>query len=594
MDTRTATAPATTVAGGSFLLDPTDPSAVFTPEDLTEEQRLVHKTVAQFVEQEVLPQVGRLEAHDWELTRRLIRRIGELGFLGADIPEAYGGTGLDKITGLVIKDAIGTGSSFSVSVGAHIGIGTLPILFFGTEAQKRTYLPRLAAGEIIGAYALTEPTSGSDAMSIRTRATRSADGAHYVLNGAKQFISNASFADLFVTYAKVDGEQHTAFIVERSLPGVSVGPEEHKMGIKGSSTASVTFENARVPAENLLGEIGQGHKIAFNILNMGRFALAAGVTGASRGAVRQTVAYAKERRQFGKALVEFGLIQQKLARMATAVFVAESMVYRSGGLISAALGAAHQDAAQVVAALEEYAIECSINKVFASEVLDFVVDEMVQVHGGYGFIEEYPAARAYRDARINRIFEGTNEINRLLIPAMLFRRALKGRLALLAAAQKVAGEMLAPAAGNGEVSGPLAEEHRLVEGARRATLFAAGAAAQKYLTDLEHQQEILGWIADLAIEVFAAESAMLRAAKTASRGGATAPLQAAMVRLHLDEALPRLDATARRILAATEEGDTLRTMLAGLRRFLKVPSQNAAALSRQVAAAVIDAGRYVA
>jgi butyryl-CoA dehydrogenase len=343
-----------------------------------------------------------------------------------------------------------------------------------------------------------------------------------------------------------------------------------------------------------LGEVGQGHKIAFNILNMGRFALAAGVTGGSKSALRQTVAYAKERKQFGKTLTEFGLIQQKLARMATAVFVAESMVYRSGGLISEALGAAHQEAAQVVAALEEYAIECSINKVFASEVLDFVVDEMVQVHGGYGFIEEYPAARAYRDARINRLFEGTNEINRLLIPAMLFRRALKGRLNLLAAAQKVAGEMLAPAAGNGEMPGPLADERRLVEGARRATLFAAGAAAQKYLTDLEHQQEILGWIADLAIEVFAAESAVLRAAKTSTRGGATAELQTAMVRLHLDEALPRVEATARRILAATEEGDTLRTMLAGLRRFLRVPSQNAAALSRQVARAVIGAGRYVA
>ncbi len=592
METRTAQI---TAPGGSFLIGPTSPEAVFTPEDLTEDQRLVHSTVAQFVDQEVLPRTKELEQHDWALTRQLLRRTGELGFLGADIPEAYGGGGLDKITSLVIKDAMGAGSSFAVSVGAHIGIGTLPIVFFGNEEQKRKYLPKLTTAELVSSYALTEPTSGSDAMSIRTRATRSPDGSHFVLNGAKQFISNASFADLYITYAKVDGEHHSCFIVERGTPGVTVGPEEHKMGIKGSSTAPVIFENAKVPAENLLGEIGQGHKIAFNILNMGRFSLGAGVTGAARYALRDAVNYSKERKQFGKALAEFGLIKQKLAQMATAIFVAESMVYRSGGLISEALGAEHQNSQQVIAALEEYAIECSINKVFASEMLDLVVDEMVQIYGGYGFIEEYPAARAYRDVRINRLFEGTNEINRLLIPAMLFRRAMKGRLNLLAAAQKVAGEMLAPTiGGDGELRGPLAEERRLIDAARRATLFAAGAAAQKYLTDLEHQQEILGGIADLAIEVFAAESAVLRAAKTAARGGPSADLQAAMVRLHLDDALPRIETTARRILAATEEGDTLRTMLAGLRRFLKIPSVNAVALSRQIAGAVIDAGRYIA
>ncbi|MGQ0551267.1 MAG: acyl-CoA dehydrogenase family protein, partial [Armatimonadota bacterium] len=553
MDIKTAPAKVT-APGGSFLIGPTAPEAVFTPEDLTDDQRMVMRTVEQFVEQEVLPRTKELEQHDWALTRTLLRRTADLGVLGADIPEAYGGIGLDKITALAIKDAIGGAGSFSVSLGAHIGIGTLPILFFGTDEQKHRYLPRLCRAELISSYALTEPTAGSDAMSIRTRATRSADGSHYVLNGAKQFISNAGFADLYVTYAKVDGEQHSCFIVERGTPGVTVGQEEHKMGIKGSSTASVFFENAKVPAENLLGEVGQGHKIAFNTLNMGRFSLAAGVTGGARRALREAVTYAKERKQFGKALVEFGLIRQKLARMNTAIFVAESMVYRSGGLISEALGAEHQNTEQVIAALEEYAIECSINKVFASEMLDFVVDEMVQIYGGYGFIEEYPAARAYRDARINRLFEGTNEINRLLVPAMLFRRAMKGRLNLLAAAQKVAGEMLAPTIGDGEVRGPLAEERRLVDSARRAALFASGAAAQKYLTELEHQQEILGGIADLAIEVFAAESAALRAAKTASRGGPSGDLQAAMVRLHLDEALPRIESTARRILAATEEG----------------------------------------
>ncbi|MGH2403093.1 MAG: acyl-CoA dehydrogenase family protein, partial [bacterium] len=475
------TAPASVMApGGSFLISPTSPETVFTPEDLTDDQRMVARTVEQFVEQEVIPRTKELEQHDWELTRTLLRRAGDLGVLGADIPEAYGGSGLDRITALAVKDAIGPGASFTVSVGAHIGIGTIPILFFGSEEQKRRYLPRLAKAEIISSYALTEPTAGSDAMSIRTRATRSPDGKHYVLNGATQFISNAGFADLYITYAKVDGEHHSCFIVERGTPGVTVGAEEHKMGIKGSSTASLFFENAKIPAENLLGEIGQGHKIAFNTLNVGRFALAAGVTGAARHALRQTVAYAKERKQFGKSLAEFGLIRQKLARMNTAIFVSESMVYRSGGLISEALGAEHQNTEQVIAALEEYAIECSINKVFASEMLDFVVDEMVQIYGGYGFIEEYPAARAYRDARINRIFEGTNEINRLLVPGMLFRRAMKGRLNLLAAAQKVAAEMLAPTIGDGEVRGPLAEERRLVDSARRAALFASGAAAQKY------------------------------------------------------------------------------------------------------------------
>ncbi len=591
MDARTTQA---AVAGGAFLLGQATPESVFTVEDLTEDQRLVRSTVQQFIEQEVLPHAKQLEQQDWDLTRRLLRRVGELGFLGADIPEAYGGQGLDKTTSLVIKDAMGGASSFSVSVGAHIGIGTLPIVFFGNEEQKRTYLPRLAAAELISSYALTEPTSGSDAMSIRTRATRSPDGTHFILNGAKQFISNASFADLYITYAKVDGEHHSCFIVERGTPGVSVGPEEHKMGIKGSSTAPVLFENAQVPAANLLGEIGQGHKIAFNILNQGRFGLAAGVTGGSRHALRHAVTYAKERKQFGKAIAEFGLIRQKLARMNTAIFVAESMVYRTGGLVTNALQGDHQNIQQVIAVLEEYAIECSIIKVFASEMLDFVVDELVQIHGGYGFIEDYPAARAYRDARINRLFEGTNEINRLLIPGMLFRRAQKGRLDLFTAAQKVAAEMLAPAVGNGESGGPMVEERRLIEAARKATLFAAGAAVQKYLTDLEQQQEILGGIADLAIDLFAAESAVLRAAKTAARGGPSAGLQAAMVRMHLDEALPRMETTARRILAATEEGDTLRTMLAGLRRFLKIPAVNSVALSRQVGDAVINAGRYVA
>jgi alkylation response protein AidB-like acyl-CoA dehydrogenase len=579
--------------GGSFLITPATPDGITTPEDLTDDQRLVRRSVEQFLDEEVLPQTAALEAHDWALARRLLRRAGELGLAGADVPEAYGGGGLDKLTSLVIKEAIGAAASFGVSLGTHAGIGTLPIVFFGDEAQKRAYLPRLAAAEIIGAYALTEPTAGSDAMSIRTRAVRTSDGTHYLLSGQKQFISNASFADVFITFAKIDGEHHTAFIVDRDTAGVTIGPEEHKMGIRGSSTAPVIFEGARVPAGHLLGAIGQGHKVAFNILNVGRFALGAGTLGEAKAALRDAAAYAQARAQFGRPLASFGLIQQKLARMAAALYVTESMVYRTGGLVSEALGAAHQDGAQVVAALEEYAVECSINKVFATEALALVVDDTVQIFGGYGFVEEYPAARRYRDARISRIYEGTNEINRLVIPSMLLRRAQKGRLPMFEAARRVAADVLSPDLGmNGGADGPMSGERRLVDAARRGVLFAAGAAVQKFAAELESQQEILGWIADLVIEVFAAESAVLRAARSAAAGAPSAGLQAALVRLHLDDALPRMESAARRVLAATEDGDTLRTMLAGLRRFVKVPVTNTPPLSRQIAAAVTGAGGY--
>ncbi len=590
MDPKTAQV---TIPGGGFVVGPTAPEAVFTPEDLTDDHRLVQRTVEQYLEQEVHPRIKETEAHDWDLMVKLFRGFGELGFLGADVPEAYGGGGLDKISALVIKDSMSSAAAFATMVSAHTGIGTLPIVFFGTEEQKKKYLPLLASGEWVSSYALTEPTAGSDAMAIRARATRSPDGSHYVITGVKQFITNARMADIYLVYAKVDGEHHSCFIVERGTEGVTIGEEEHKLGIKGCSTATIFLEGARVPAENLLGEVGQGHKIAFNILNVGRFYLAAGCVGGSRFAMREAVPYANERKQFGKAISEFGLIQQKLARMASATFAAESTLYRTGGLISEALGGDAYDSSQVVAALEEYAVECSLNKVLASEVLDLVVDEALQIHGGYGFVEEYAVARAYRDARINRIFEGTNEINRLLIPAMLLRRAQKGRLGLFAAAQKVAGEMLsATVGGDAAVSGPLAEERRLLDAARRATLFAAGAATQKYLTELENQQEILGGIADMAIDLFACESAVLRAAKTAARGGQSAGLQAAMARYFLDEALPRIETNARRVLAATEDGDTLRTMLSGLRRFLKIPAVNTVGLGRQIAAAVIKAGRY--
>ncbi len=578
------------VPGGGFLVDRAAPEDVFTPEDLEESHRLVRKAAADFMQREVLPRDAQLEKQDWELTRTLLRKLGEMGFLAPDLPEEYGGGGMDSLASLVLAEEL-SGSSFSVSYGGHVGIGTLPIAFFGNEEQKRRYLPAMARGEKIGAYALTEPTAGSDALSIRTRATLSPDGKYYLLSGQKQFITNAAFADVFTVYAKVDGEHFTAFLVDRDTEGLSLGDEEHKMGVKGSSTRSVFLENAKVPVENLLGEVGQGHRIAFNILNLGRFKIGAACLGGGKKALRHAVGYALQRHQFGKPIAEFGLIRQKLARMAVGLYAVESMVYRTGGLVEAAVGGI-RGGQEVLRALEEYAIESSMNKVFATEVLDFVVDEVVQIYGGYGYIEEYPAARAYRDARINRIWEGTNEINRLLIVDMLTKRALRGRLDLMSAIQRVVGELTSPSPEAELADDPLGEEARLVDGMRKATLLVAGVAVQKQLDRLEHLQEVLGWIADLATEVFAAESALLRAQKAARRQDSKAPLLATLTRAHLYEALPRVEATARQVLAAVDEGDSLRTELAGLRRFLRYTPPNLVALQRAVAEAVVQAGGY--
>lgn len=576
-------------AGGAFLVALAAPEDVFTPEDLDTSHRMVRKAAADFMEREVLPHEARLEGQDWELTRSLLRKLGELGFLAPDLPEGYGGGGMDSLTSLVLAEEL-SGSSFSVSYGGHVGIGTLPIAFFGNEDQKRRYLPAMARGEKIGAYALTEPTAGSDALSIRTRATLSPDGRFYRLSGQKQFITNAAFADVFTVYAKVDGEHFTAFIVDRDTEGLSLGDEEHKMGVKGSSTRSVFLEDAKVPVENVLGEVGQGHRIAFNILNLGRFKIGAACLGGGKRALRHAVAYAQRRHQFGRPIADFGLIRQKLARMAAALYAVESMVYRTGGLVEGAVGGI-RTGQEVVRALEEYAVESSVNKVFATEVLDFVVDEVVQIYGGYGYIEDYPAARAYRDARINRIWEGTNEINRLLVVDMLTKRALRGRLDLMGAVQGVAGELTAPPSDE-PAEGPLGEEVRLVEGMRKAALLAAGVAVQKQLDRLQELQEVLGWIADLVVEVFAAQSALLRAQKAAARQDPRAELLATLTRAHLYEALPRVEVTARQVLAAADEGDSLRTELAGLRRFLRHTPANLVAVQRQVADAVLRAGGY--
>ncbi len=580
------------VVGGSFLISEIAPEDTFTPEDLTAEQRLVGQTVHDFLEREILPNAKRIEAKDWALTRQLLRKLGELGFLGVTVPAAYGGAELDQITSLVVSETLFSGS-FAVSYGGHVGIGIGPIAYFGTDAQRRKYLPKMVKGELIGAYALTEPTAGSDAMSIRTKATLSPDGRFYLLSGTKQFITNAAFADVFNVFAKVGGEKHTCFIVERGTEGLTVGEEEHKMGIRGSSTASLFLENAKVPVENVLGEIGQGFKVAVNILNMGRFKLGAGAVGASKYVLGQALHYASERQQFGRPLVQFGLIKHKLAEMAVRIYVAESMVYRTGGLVERTLGGVHGDPAEAMRALEEYAVECAINKVFCSEVLDYVVDENVQVYGGYGFIEDYPAAGPYRDARINRLFEGTNEINRLLMTGMLLRRAQRGRLGLLPAALAVVQELTAPPLGDSGNGSALEEERRQVAMAKKAVLLTAGVAVQKYLETIEEQQEVLAGIADLVIETFAMESGLLRARRALEREGPeAAAFKIAMIRTYINDALPRIETTAKSVLAAVEEGDTLRTQLAGLRRFLRHTPTNTVALRRSIADRLVAQQRY--
>lgn len=577
--------PTSLVAGGSFLISTPASRDVFTPEDFSEEHRLAVNALTAFLQAEVEPRAADLETHNFPLVRQLLRKLGDLGFLGVDIPETHGGVGLDVITSLLVAEHMSRGS-FSVSFGAHTVIGTLPIVYFGTEAQKRRYLPGLASGEIVGAYALTEPTAGSDALAARTRAVRSRDESEYLLTGTKQFVTNAGFADLFTTYAKVDSERFTCFLMERNTDGLTVGAEEHKMGIRGSSTASLFLDNARVPASQVLGEIGQGHRVALNVLNVGRLKLGTGCLGAAKRALRQAVAYAGERHQFGRPIGTFGLIRHKLAEMALRIYLLESMVYRTGGLIEARRG----DAEAAVESIEEYAVECAIAKVYGSETVGGAADELVQIYGGYGFIEDYPAARAYRDARITRIYEGTNEINRLLIPGMLLRRAQRGRLPLVDAMKKASEEMLGADLSTPD-GGPLAEERGQVEMAKKATLLVAGTAVRRYGQGIQEQQEILVRIADLAIEIFALESALLRTQRAAERGLA-AEAKVEMARVAVHDGLGRIDALCRQILAAAEEGETLRTLLTALRRFLRYTPVDAIGLRRRIAERVLEKGGY--
>ncbi|GAA5346884.1 acyl-CoA dehydrogenase family protein [Planifilum fimeticola] len=582
--------------GGGFLLERPAPEEIFTPEDINEEQKMIAKTTEDFVKEQVWPVLEEIENHNFDHTVRLLKQAGELGLLGADVPEEYGGFGLDKITSTLITEKISLGRSFGLSHGAHVGIGSLPIVFFGNEEQKKKYLPALATGEKIAAYALTEPGSGSDALGAKTTAKLSEDGKYYLLTGEKQWITNSGFADVFVVYAKIDGEKFTAFIVERDFPGVSVGPEEKKMGIKGSSTRTLILDEARVPVENVLGEPGRGHVIAFNILNIGRFKLAAGCLGSAKRAIEISAKYAKERKQFKVPIAKFGLIREKLATMAAKTYALESMVYRTGGYFEENLSQVEgAQGADVAKAIAEYALECSINKVFGSEVLDYVVDEGVQIHGGYGFMQEYEIENMYRDSRINRIFEGTNEINRLLIPATLMRKAMKGELPLIQAAQELQEELMTMMPMLPEEEPALLEEEaNLIDNAKKIFLMSAGLAVEKYQMELEKQQEILRDIADIAIEVYAMESAWLRAKKALDKEGEEkARLKADLTRAYVFEAFPRIEQRARHILSAMEEGDVLRTQLSVLKKLTRYTPINEVALKRSIAKQVLEADGYV-
>jgi alkylation response protein AidB-like acyl-CoA dehydrogenase len=589
--------PRTRISGGSFLLEERKADEVFTPEDFTEQHQLIGQTAEEFAVKEILPNAEKMEHKDFSITRDLLKKAGDLGLSGVEIPEAYGGLEMDKVTAAVIADHIAKYAGFATTWGGHTGIGTLPIVYFGTEEQKKKYLPRLAAGEIVGAYALSEASSGSDALNCRARAQLSPDGNHYILNGEKMWITNAGFADLFTVFAKVDGDKFSAFLVEKTFPGFSIGAEEHKMGIRGSSTCPLILNDCKVPLENLLGEIGKGHVIAFNILNVGRFKLGAMCVGGGRLSLENAIGYAKQRKAFSKVIADFGLVREKLANMATLIYVGEALVYRTVGMMDVALNEVDKTGAEAAKetrkAIEEYAVECSILKVWGSEMIDYVVDETVQIYGGYGFVEEYPAERAYRDARINRIFEGTNEINRLIITGFLLKRAMSGQLPLMPAIKKLMDEVLAGPSVGEELEGPLAEERKLVAQAKKLGLFVSGAATQKYMQAIQDQQEVMGAIADIVIETYAMESAVLRAQKMAeTKSEAAAALPIAMTRVYLSQAMEKIEAAAKKIIAAVAEGDMLRTQLAILRRLAKHEPFNTIELRRQIAGKMIERGKY--
>jgi len=578
-----------TARGGGWLVSDTDPATVMTRERLSDEQRLIEQTAAEFMTGEVLPVLDRLEAKDWALNRELLRKGGALGLLGTNVPEEYGGVDLDKVASLIVSEQVARNASFATTFGAQANLTILPIALFGTDAQKRRYLPGLVSGHLAGAYCLSEPGAGSDALSARTLAARQPDGS-FVLSGEKTWISNGGFADVFVVFAKVDGTDFTAFLVERAWPGVSSGHEEHKMGLHGSSTTPVIFQDVRVPADAVLGEIGRGHKVAFNVLNFGRFKLGGMTSGGARSTIADAAKYAADRHQFGVAIATFGAIRHKLGAMVAAEYALESLVYRTAGLLDEAIAAAGGGPAAVLQALEEFAVEASIAKVHGSEVAGFAVDEAVQIHGGNGFVADYPVERKYRDARVNRIFEGTNEINRLLIPGLLVKKAIKGDLPLMAAGKALQAELMAAPAMPPTSESALEAAGRAVAAFKKVTLLVAGTAMQTYGEALQQEQEVLSLLADLAIETFAAESALLRARAAVASGRPALHEPAALV--VVDDAAARIERAARMALSAMAEGDLLRTHLAGLRRLLKAPPVNTVRLRRQLADAAVAQGAY--
>lgn len=583
--------------GGSFLIDETNYEHIFTPEDFSDEHQMIGKTTEDYILQDVVPHIDQIENHEFEHSVRLLKKAGELGLLGADVPEEFGGLGLDKISSAIITEKFARAGSFSLSYGAHVGIGSLPIVLFGNQAQKEKYLPGLASGETIAAYALTEPGSGSDALGAKTTAVLNEAGTHYVLNGEKQWITNSAFADVFVVYAKIDGEHFSAFIVEKDFPGVKTGPEEKKMGIKGSSTRTLILEDAEVPKGNLLGEAGRGHVIAFNILNIGRYKLAVGTIGASKRVIQLSAEYANQRKQFKTPISQFSLIGEKAANMSAKLYAMESAVYRTVGLFEQRMGLLsdeeQKDGKQIAQSIAEYAIECSLCKVLGSETLDYIVDEGVQIHGGYGFMQEYEVERAYRDSRINRIFEGTNEINRLLVPGTFLKKAMKGELPLLQKAQTLQEElmMMMPEEPGDQ---PLDQEKYLLAHAKKIALMVAGMAAMKYGKALDKEQEILVNIADIVNELFAAESAVLRTEKAIAASGAEKNAQKlAYTQIFAQEAFLKIEAHAKESLIAMEEGDSLRMSLSALRKLTRFTPMNVIAKKREVAKRIFEAEKYI-
>ena len=585
--------PGAKIPGGSFLIEERRPEEIFTPEDFSEQHLLIAQTAEEFGSKEILPNVDKIENKNFQITRDLLRKAGELGLSGVDVPEAYGGLEMDKVTSAIVADRLARYGGFSTTWGAHTCIGTLPIVYFGTEEQKKKYLPGLASGEIVGAYALSESSSASDALNCRTRADLAPDGKHYNLNGEKMWITNAGFADLFIVFAKVNAEKFTAFIIERNTPGFSVGAEEHKMGIRGSSTCPIILNDCKVPVENVLGDIGKGHVIAFNVLNVGRFKLGAACIGSARYGIENAIAYAKQRKAFGKVIADFGLIREKIADIAVGIFAGEAMAYRTVGMVDAAVAQLpnQSDMLQVRKVIDEYAIECSILKVWGSEFIDQVVDDIVQIYGGYGFVEEYPAERAYRDSRVNRIFEGTNEINRLVIAGFLLKKAMTGQLPLMPAIKGLMDEVLSGPSGNG-FEGPFAEERKLLTNAKKIGLFAAGVATQKYMQSLQDQQEILAAIANMVIETYAMDSVLLRLEKLAAQG-VSVEHATAMTRVYLAGAMERTESAAKLVIAASADGDMLRSQMSILRRLCKYEPFNRVALRQAIAQKLIETGKYV-